>query len=75
MTSNNLFWHDQLVSTDERKKLKKHDSAVLWFTGLSASGKSSIANAVDRKLNDAGVHTYLLDGDNVRHGLNKNLGS
>ena len=74
MTSNNLFWHNQSVSTDERKRLKNHNSAVLWFTGLSASGKSTIANCVDRKLNDAGIHTYLLDGDNVRQGLNNNLG-
>ncbi len=46
----------------------------MWFTGLSACGKSTIANAVDRKLHDAGVHTFVLDGDNIRMGLNKNLG-
>ena len=51
-----------------------HRGAVLWYTGLSGSGKSTIANAADRKLNQLGVHTYLLDGDNIRHGLNKNLG-
>ena len=71
---NNLFWHDQSVSDDDRRTLKGHDAMVLWFTGLSASGKSSIANAVDAELNKMGVHTYLLDGDNIRQGLNKNLG-
>lgn len=70
----NITWHDHHVSREERARLKGHRSAVLWFTGLSASGKSTIANAVDYKLNRRGIHTYVLDGDNVRHGLNKNLG-
>src|SRR5690606_21196309 len=59
---------------EEREKIKGQKGAVLWFTGLSASGKSTIANTVDHKLHALGKHTYLLDGDNIRHGLNKNLG-
>lgn len=70
----NITWHDQQVSRTAREALKGHRGAVLWFTGLSASGKSSVANAVESELNQRGVHTYLLDGDNVRHGLNRNLG-
>ena len=70
----NITWHDHSVSSDDRKKLKGHRGAVLWFTGLSACGKSTIANTVDHMLHSLGKHTYLLDGDNVRHGLNKNLG-
>lgn len=70
----NVTWHDHSVSRDERYKLMGHKGCILWFTGLSACGKSTIANAVDRKLHDAGVHTFVLDGDNIRMGLNKNLG-
>ncbi len=70
----NVHWHDHRVSGEDRKKLKGQKGAVLWFTGLSASGKSTIANTVDHKLHESGRHTYLLDGDNVRMGLNKNLG-
>ncbi|MGR8919907.1 MAG: adenylyl-sulfate kinase [Gammaproteobacteria bacterium] len=70
----NITWHEHHVTREERGKLKGHRGAVLWFTGLSGAGKSSIANAVDTLLNERGVHTYLLDGDNIRHGLNKNLG-
>jgi adenylylsulfate kinase len=70
----NVTWHDHAVTSAERKKLKGHKGAVLWFTGLSASGKSTIANTVDHKLHAMGKHTYLLDGDNIRMGLNKNLG-
>jgi len=69
----NITWHDHQVGKAEREALKGHRSAVLWFTGLSGAGKSTIANAVDTLLNQRGIHTYLLDGDNVRHGLNKNL--
>lgn len=72
--STNITWHDHHVSTEERAQLKGHTGAVLWFTGLSASGKSTVANTVDHKLHALGKHTYVLDGDNVRHGLNKNLG-
>lgn len=70
----NVTWHDHAVSREERSKLKGHQGAVLWFTGLSGCGKSTVANAVDRLLHDRGVHTYVLDGDNIRMGLNKNLG-
>tara|TARA_S200000501_G_scaffold367439_1_gene403759 strand:- start:97 stop:714 length:618 start_codon:yes stop_codon:yes gene_type:complete len=70
----NLFWHEQSVSHKARNSIKNHDSAVLWFTGLSGSGKSTIANKLDLELNKKKIHTYLLDGDNVRQGLNKNLG-
>lgn len=68
--------HMQAVDVDKnlRSELKAQKSCVLWFTGLSGSGKSTIANIVERKLSREGRHTYLLDGDNVRHGLNKDLG-
>jgi adenylylsulfate kinase len=62
------------VSKDDRFKLKGHKGAVLWFTGLSGCGKSTIANAVELRLYQAGKHSFLLDGDNIRLGLNKNLG-
>ena len=70
----NLFWHDHEVSAADRRTLKGHEAVVLWFTGLSASGKSTVANIVDKKLHAKGTHTYLLDGDNIRQGLNSNLG-
>ena len=70
----NIVWHDQTVSRAEKEQHKGHKPVLLWYTGLSGSGKSTIANAVDRKLFELGCHTYLLDGDNVRHGLNKDLG-
>ena len=70
----NVTWHEHKVSKDERAKLSGHKGAVLWFTGLSACGKSTIANAVDHKLHLAGKHSVVLDGDNIRMGLNKNLG-
>jgi len=69
----NVTWHDHKVSSADRQKLKGHKGAVLWFTGLSACGKSTIANTVDHILHQMGKHTYLLDGDNIRMGLNKNL--
>lgn len=70
----NVTWHEHHVSKEARQNLMGHKSAVLWFTGLSACGKSTIANTVDHKLHEKGIHTYVLDGDNVRMGLNKNLG-
>lgn len=70
----NVTWHAHSVSKDERCKLKGHKGAVLWFTGLSACGKSTIANVVDHKLHQKGIHSFVLDGDNIRMGLNKNLG-
>lgn len=70
----NITWHAHSVTREERWQLMGHKGCVLWFTGLSACGKSTIANAVDCKLHDLGVHSFVLDGDNIRHGLNKNLG-
>lgn len=70
----NIVWHDAAVTSDERQRKLGNKPCVLWYTGLSGSGKSTIANAVDRMLHDKGYSTYLLDGDNVRHGLNKDLG-
>jgi bifunctional enzyme CysN/CysC len=70
----NIHYHAALISRTEREKLNGHKAAVLWFTGLSGSGKSTIANLVERELYERGVRTYLLDGDNVRHGLNRDLG-
>ncbi len=70
----NITWHEHHVSHEERCRLKGHRGVVLWFTGLSGCGKSTIANTVDHKLHAMGKHTYVLDGDNIRHGLNKNLG-
>ncbi|WP_306253126.1 sulfate adenylyltransferase subunit CysN [Parvularcula sp. IMCC14364] len=70
----NVVWQDLEVGKTARATLKLQKPAVLWFTGLSGSGKSTIANLVEKKLFDMGRHTYTLDGDNVRHGLNKDLG-
>ena len=70
----NVTWHETRVSGGDRQKMKNQKPCVLWFTGLSACGKSTIANTVDHMLHEKGFHTYLLDGDNVRMGLNKNLG-
>jgi adenylylsulfate kinase len=69
----NVTWHDHTVSKEERAKLNGHKGAVLWFTGLSACGKSTVANTVDHLLHSMGKHSYVLDGDNIRMGLNKNL--
>lgn len=71
---NNLTWHTSSITKTQRAKLKNQKPCVLWFTGLSGSGKSTLANAVEKKLFEQGFHTYLLDGDNVRHGLNGDLG-
>ena len=65
-----ITWHQHAVSRQDRETLKGHRGCVVWFTGLSGSGKSTVANHVDRLLWERGVHTVLLDGDNVRHGLN-----
>ncbi len=72
--SKNIVWHDHHVSKQQRAKIKEQKPCILWFTGLSGSGKSTIANAVELKLNELGKHTYLLDGDNIRMGLNQGLG-
>ena len=73
MLNKNIVWHEHHVSSDERAVIKEQTSCVLWFTGLSGSGKSTVANAVESKLLELKKHTYLLDGDNVRMGLNKGL--
>jgi len=70
----NIVWHDHQLNKEERSAMKAQKPCILWFTGLSGSGKSTIANAVEVKLAEFKKHTYLLDGDNVRHGLNKDLG-
>lgn len=72
--SANTVWHNHKVTRAERAKIKHQKPSLLWFTGLSGSGKSTIANALDVALHHRGYHTFLLDGDNVRHGLNKDLG-
>ena len=70
----NIVWHNQNVTKTKRETLLNQKPCILWFTGLSGSGKSTVANAVEAELFNRGVKTYLLDGDNVRHGLNKDLG-
>ena len=71
---NNIVWHPHRVSKESRSQLKEQKPCLLWFTGLSGSGKSTVANAVDEMLHEMGYHTYVLDGDNIRHRLNKDLG-
>lgn len=65
-----ITWHDHSISREDRERLLGHSGCVVWFTGLSGSGKSTVANAVDRQLHAMSIHSFLLDGDNVRHGLN-----
>jgi len=72
--SENIVWHEQIIKRENREAIYGHKSFVLWFTGLSGSGKSTLALEVERKLFEKGCKTYTLDGDNIRHGLNKNLG-
>jgi len=71
--SSNVTWHQSKTTKTEREHLNGHKGVCIWLTGLSGSGKSTLANELEIKLNQVGVHTYLLDGDNVRYGLNKNL--
>lgn len=71
--SSNTVWHHATVTRPRREKQNGHRSAVVWFTGLSGSGKSTLAHAVEEALHQAGCRTYVLDGDNVRHGLCSNL--
>ena len=70
----NIVWHNTSVKRQDREKILKQKGILLWFTGLSGSGKSTVATMLEQKLHDKGKLTYLLDGDNVRHGLNKDLG-
>jgi adenylylsulfate kinase len=69
-----VHWHEHAVSREEREKRNGHSGCVVWLTGLSACGKSTIANLVDHKLHSMGVSSFVLDGDNIRHGLNAGPG-
>ncbi|MCX8956826.1 adenylyl-sulfate kinase [Erwinia psidii] len=70
----NVVWHSHTVTRAEREQIHGHQGVVLWFTGLSGSGKSTLAGVLEQALHQLGVSTYLLDGDNVRHGLCRDLG-
>lgn len=70
----NIIWHEGNISKTDREELLNQKGVILWFTGLSGSGKSTVAREVERKLNQLGHLAYVLDGDNIRFGLNKNLG-
>lgn len=72
--STNVTWEDRRLTKKDYQRRNGHDSVVLWFTGLSGSGKSTLAHQVEEKLFEKGWYTYILDGDNVRHGLNGDLG-
>ena len=71
---NEIFIHSMIVKKRDRSLIKKHKSCIIWLTGLSGAGKSSIADLLEEKLNKQGKHTFLLDGDNLRHTLNQDLG-
>ncbi|POD93232.1 adenylyl-sulfate kinase [Pectobacterium odoriferum] len=73
-TDDNVVWHAHDVTRESRETLHGHQGVVIWFTGLSGSGKSTLAGALEQALHQRGVSTYLLDGDNVRHGLCRDLG-
>src|SRR5512134_1176542 len=72
--SRNIVWHTGIVTKAERETITGHKGCTIWMTGLSASGKSTLAVALEKKLWERGVRSYVLDGDNIRHGLNKDLG-
>ena len=72
--SENITWHHSFISKDDRERLLGQKGVTLWFTGLPQSGKSTLATEAEKKLFEMGHITYILDGDNIRHGLNKNLG-
>jgi len=74
LKKNCIVWHPHRVSREDREKIKNQKACVLWCTGLPSSGKSTIAHELEFIFNKRGIHTYVLDGDNVRHGLNKDLG-
>lgn len=74
LKSTNTVWHHATITRAAREKLHKHRSVILWFTGLSGSGKSTLAHAVEDYLYHLGISTFVLDGDNVRHGLCSDLG-
>ncbi|MCM3730329.1 adenylyl-sulfate kinase [Fictibacillus nanhaiensis] len=69
----NIVWHDSSITKEDRRKQNNHSSFVLWFTGLSGSGKSTIANALAKELYERNIRNYVLDGDNIRNGLNRDL--
>lgn len=73
-TEKNIVWHHATVTRERREKLNRHRSVILWFTGLSSAGKSTLAHAVEEKLHQKGCRTFVFDGDNVRHGLCRDLG-
>ena len=72
--SENITWHDAEITQEQRETAVRQKGCVVWFTGLSGSGKSCISRRVEQKLLSLGKHTYAIDGDNVRHGLNSDLG-
>ena len=77
MSSNDqvqVHWHEHAVSREEREKRNGQSGCVVWFTGLSACGKSTVANLLDHRLHSMGLHSFVLDGDNIRHGLNAGPG-
>jgi adenylylsulfate kinase len=74
LEARNIVWHQSRISREQRQEAHGHRGVVLWFTGLSASGKSTLAHAVEEALHQRGCHTFVLDGDNVRHGLCSDLG-
>lgn len=74
MMKNHIRWHIGYVNRQDRNSLNNHKSGLVWFTGLPSSGKSTIAHRVEKELFNRGIRIYVLDGDNVRHGLNSNLG-
>jgi adenylylsulfate kinase len=73
MKTPNIIYHNATVTRERREKLNSHKSAIIWFTGLSGSGKSTLAHSVEEELHKSGCRTFVLDGDNVRHGLSSNL--
>jgi adenylylsulfate kinase len=72
--SENIFYHDATVTCNRRNQANNHKSVVIWFTGLSGSGKSTLAHAIEEELFSKGCKTFVLDGDNIRHGLSSDLG-
>ena len=70
----NIVWHETTVSKSERESINGHKGCTVWLTGLSGSGKSTLANLLEKALWERGIRSFVLDGDNVRHGLNKDLG-
>lgn len=73
-SSAHVVWHPTTVTKADRQRQNGHKSCILWFTGLSGAGKSTLANAVEQQLHERGLKSYVLDGDNIRHGLNRGLG-